>query len=114
MSEKLRAHDYLTSETPRPRRSWRRPWYERLLLAVIRFPGALRWWWSGPAGIGLSGEITTYMSGRRAAWQVMRLPLALLLFLYVTCCLIAGRMVSLGIFRAFLSHIFGWQIDGGL
>jgi hypothetical protein len=107
MTEKLRAHDFSVNEAPALRRRRPRPWYERLVRP-------LRYWWSGAAGIGLAGDRATYTTGRQAVWQVARIPLSLLLFLYAACSLIAGHIVSAGVFRAFLSQVFGWQMNGGL
>jgi hypothetical protein len=57
-------------------------------------------------------HITIYTHGRQAVWQIFRLPIGLLLFLYVSCCIVNGHAASLTAFRAFLSHIFGFK--GGL
>jgi hypothetical protein len=107
MTEKLRAHDYSTREMPTSYRPHPKPWYAFLL-------NPLRCWWSGTAGIVAMNDISNYTTGRQAAWQVVRVPLALLLFLYTASCLIAGRLVSFGVFRGFLSQVFGWQSNGDL
>jgi hypothetical protein len=113
MTEKLRAHDFTPSETVRPRRR-HKPWHVRLLLALVY----LLWgWWTGKSLMsGIAPypmeHIKIYRHGRQAVWQLVRLPISLLIFLYVSCCIISGHAASLIAFRAFLSHIFGFK--GGL
>lgn len=57
-------------------------------------------------------QIKIYTHGRQAVWQLFRLPISLLIFLYVSCCIVSGHAASLTAFRAFLSHIFYFK--GGL
>jgi hypothetical protein len=72
-----------------------------------------RIWWTGEAsGMGLDGgpsHCVTVSTGRQALWQLCRVPLGLLLFLYSVCCVISGRAVSLAVFRAFVAHVFNWK-----
>ena len=102
------------TESPRMRRRWPKPpWYVRLSLWLYFKPGI---WWTGEAsGIcpeGAARHCVTVSTGQQAAWQLLRLPLGLLVFLYTVCCVISGRAVSLAVFRAFVAHVFNWT--GGL
>ena len=71
-------------------------------------------WWSGKSlmsGIAPSPmeHIKIYTHGRQAVWQLFRLPIGLLLFLYVSCCIINGHAASLIAFRFFLARFFGFK-----
>jgi hypothetical protein len=104
-----------TTESPRVRRRWPKPpWYLRVARWLYFKPGI---WWTGEAsGIGIpdggSRHGVTVSTGRQATWQLLRLPLGLLLFLYSVCCVISGRAVSLAVFRAFVAQVLNWK--GGL
>jgi hypothetical protein len=103
------------TESPRVRRRWPKPpWYVRLCRCLYFKPGI---WWTGEAsGIGLPAggprHCVTVSTGRQAVWQLLRLPLGLVLFLYAVCCIISGRAVSGAVFRAFLAQVFNSK--GGL
>jgi hypothetical protein len=103
------------TDSPRVRRRWPKPpWYVRLSRWLYFKPGI---WWTGEgSGIGPEGggsrHCVMVSTGRQAAWQVLRLPLGLLLFLYAVCCVISGRAVSLAVFRAFVAQVFNSK--GGL
>jgi len=105
--------EFPATETPRVRRRWpKRPWYVRLSRWLYFKPGI---WWTGGGGSGIGiphggpRQCLTVSTGRQAAWQLLRLPLGLLLFLYSVCCVILGRAVSLAVFRAFVAHVFNWN-----
>jgi len=110
MTEKLRAHDFTTSEFVRPRNRRRRPWQMQLFLALVN---PLWRWWSGKnlmSGIAPypMEHIEIYTHGRQAVWQLFRLPISLLIFLYVSCCIISGHAASLIAFRFFLARLLGF------
>ena len=118
MTEKLRAHDFTRGESVRPLRRWRKPWHVRVLLALFNFPTAVRGWWTGNSLRGITPlnpmeHIKIYAHGRQALWQLVRLPMSLVIFLYVICCVVAGHAATLTMFRAFIAHVFNCSLNGG-
>ena len=90
----------------RGRRSSFRPWWKIILSAVWR-----------KRLMGPSGDFVSWIHIEQTRGEVYwkwftRLGGQALLWLYVSDCIIAGRVVSFANFRAFLAHIF--KIQGGL